>query len=159
MLGVAEAGFFPGILLYLTYWFPSARRGRSVALFMSAIPISGIIGGALSGFLLKSFVGVAGLSSRQWLLVLEALPSIILGVVGLFYLDNGIREAAWLTDEEKDLLETNVKNDSGETVDHNLRAVFTNAKVWRLAITYFTIVAGIYGVTFWLPTMIRALQV
>ena len=112
LLGVAEAGFFPGIVLYLTYWFPAERRGRMNALFMMGIPIAGVVGGPLSGWIMNAFQGVGGLSNWQWLFVLEAIPSAVLGVVTLCYLPNGIRAAKWLTDEEKRVLEANIERDN-----------------------------------------------
>ena len=96
LLGVAEAGFFPGIVLYLTYWYPSARRGRMNALFMIGIPVAGVLGGPLSGWIMQAFNGMQGLSNWQWLFLLEALPSLVLGIVTAFVLPNGIRVASWL---------------------------------------------------------------
>src|SRR6185295_3388253 len=101
LLGVAEAGFFPGVILYLTYWFPSARRGRIIALFMTGIPVAGLIGGPISGWILKNMTGVQGLAGWQWLFLIEALPSFLLGVAVLRYLDNGIAGARWLTEAER----------------------------------------------------------
>lgn len=88
LLGVAEAGFFPGIILYLTYWYSSHRRGRIAALFMAAIPVSGILGGPLSGWILKAMPGVSGLAGWQWMFLLEGIPSIVVGVVVFFYLQD-----------------------------------------------------------------------
>ncbi len=99
LLGAAEAGFFPGIILYLTYWYPSHRRASISALFMTAIPVSGVIGGPLSGWLLKQFSGVAGMNGWQWMFFFEGLPSIILGVLVLAFLDNNVRDAKWLTED------------------------------------------------------------
>ncbi|MCG5481464.1 MAG: MFS transporter, partial [Ensifer alkalisoli] len=101
LLGVAEAGFFPGIILYLTCWYPSHRRARIVATFMSAIPISAIFGNPLSGLIIDSFDGTHGLSGWQWMFLIEAIPAVLLGMVTLFYLDDRIGDAKWLTDVEK----------------------------------------------------------
>jgi D-galactonate transporter len=156
LLGVAEAGFFPGIVLYLTYWFPAQRRSRMNALFMIGIPIAGVLGGPLSGWIMKSFNGVNGLASWQWLFLLEAIPSIILGIVTLFYLPNSIRASNWLSEEEKRMLEENIAKDGGGKADHSLSSVFGNGKVWLMAAIYFCCMMGLYGVSFYLPTLIKA---
>jgi D-galactonate transporter len=156
LLGVAEAGFFPGIVLYLTYWFPAQRRSRMNALFMIGIPIAGVLGGPISGWIMKSFNGVHGLSSWQWLFLLEAVPSLILGVFTLFYLPNSIRASKWLSEEEKLVLEQNIAKDGGGKADHSLASVFGNGKVWLMAAIYFCCMMGLYGVSFYLPTLIKA---
>jgi D-galactonate transporter len=157
LLGVAEAGFYPGIILYLTYWFPSYRRARVIALFMTAIPISGIFGGPLSGWIMETFAGVYGWKGWQWLFLLEALPSIVLGVVVLFYLDNGIRPARWLRDDEKQLLESRLTEDSAGIVEHaSVVAVLADRRIWHMSFIYFCAVMGQYGLTFWMPTLLQA---
>jgi MFS family permease len=124
LLGVAEAGFFPGIVLYLTYWFPAKRRSRMNALFMIGIPVAGVFGGPLSGWIMQSFNGVHGLSNWQWLFILEAIPSAVLGIVTLFCLPNGIRAAKWLTEEAKQLLEENIAHDGTGKAHPTLSSVF-----------------------------------
>jgi D-galactonate transporter len=156
LLGVAEAGFFPGIVLYLTYWFPAQRRSRMNSLFMIGIPVAGVIGGPLSGWIMNSFNGVHGWSGWQWLFLLEAIPSIVLGVVTLFYLPNSIRASSWLSEAEKVMLEENIAKDGGGKADHSLASVFTNGKVWLMAAIYFCCMMGLYGVSFYLPTLIKA---
>src|SRR6266481_3997407 len=111
ILGMAEAGFFPGIILYLTYWFPSRRRGQMVALFMTAIALTGVLGGPLSGWILHQFNGVANLKGWQMLFLLEGIPSILIGLCIPFILDNGVQSAQWLAAEEKELLEENLKKE------------------------------------------------
>jgi D-galactonate transporter len=155
LLGVAEAGFFPGIILYLTYWFPAERRGRIVALFMTAIAVSSVIGGPLSGWILKSMAGVNGWAGWQWLFLLEGLPSVIVGIWVLFYLDDSIRGAKWLTDAEKQLLERNIAADAKGKAEMSLGQVFGNGRVWLLSLIYFCFVMGLYGVSFWLPQLIK----
>ena len=156
VLGVAEAGFFPGIILYLTYWFPSDRRGRMISMFMMAIPISGIFGGPLSGWIMATFAGAAGLAGWQWLFLLEAAPALIVGVIVLMYLDNGIRSATWLNEEEKTLLERKLAEDSAHIELHpSLRAVLADPRVALMCGIYFCIVMGQYGLTFWMPTLIQ----
>ena len=156
LLGVAEAGFFPGIVLYLTYWYPSARRGRMNALFMIGIPVAGVLGGPLSGWIMQAFNGVRGLSNWQWLFLLEALPSLVLGIVTLFVLPNGIRAASWLDERQKQLLEDNIARDGHADAEASLRSIVSNGRVWRLAAIYFCCMMGLYGVSFYLPTLIKA---
>jgi D-galactonate transporter len=156
LLGMAEAGFFPGIIMYLTYWYPGHRRGKMTALFMTAIPISGVIGGPLSGWILQSSSGIGNLHGWQWLFILEAIPSAVVGVIVLFYLDDSIRQAKWLSEAEKKLLEENIQRESREKKSYSLRAVFMDGKVWLMALIYFCTAMGNYGVSFWLPSLIRA---
>ena len=156
LLGVAEAGFFPGIILYLTYWYPAERRARMTALFMSAIALSGVIGGPLSGWIMHSFGGVAGLKDWQWLFVLEGLPSVLIGIATFFYLDDRIDHAKWLTADEKALLERNIVVENASKQDLSIKAVFADPRVWLMSLIYFSFVMGLYGVSFWLPTIIKA---
>ncbi len=155
LLGVAEAGLFPGVILYLTYWYPSNRRGGIIALFMTGIPIAGVIGGPLSGWILVSMSGVQGLAGWQWMFLIEAVPSLVLGAVVLAFLDNGIDRAAWLTSDEKAVLRQNIERDSKAAPSHSLRDGFTNPRVWQLCGIYFFFIMGLYGVGFWLPTLIK----
>lgn len=156
LLGLAEAGFFPGIILYLTYWFPAQRRARMVCTFMTAIPIAGLIGGPLSGWIMERFAGVNGYAGWQWLFVLEAVPAIILGIVVLLYLDDGIRSAKWLNESEKRVLEAHIEKEAEAKVGHpSLRAMFADPRVWLMALIYFCCVMGQYGLTFWLPSLIK----
>jgi D-galactonate transporter len=156
LLGVAEAGFFPGIILYLTYWYPSERRVRMIALFMTAVPIAGMFGGPLSGWILESFQGVGGWAGWQWLFLIEAMPAIAAGAIVMLYLDNGIRSARWLTEEEKTLLERKLEEDRGAAPAHqSWSAVFADRRVWLLCAIYFCYVMGHYGLTFWLPVLIQ----
>ena len=155
LLGVAEAGLFPGVILYLTYWYPSRRRGGIIALFMTGIPIAGVIGGPLSGWILTAMSGVQGLAGWQWMFIIEAIPSLVLGAVVLARLDNGIDRAAWLSTDEKAVLRRNVERDGQSTPSHSLRDGFTNPRVWQLCGIYFFFIMGLYGVGFWLPTLIK----
>ena len=156
LLGAAEAGFFPGIILYLTYWYPAERRGRMTALFMTAVALSGVIGGPLSGWIMHSLGGVSGLKDWQWLFILEGLPSIIVGIVTFFYLDDSIDHAKWLTREEKALIERNIVVENAGKQDLPIGAVFADLRVWLMSLIYFSFVMGLYGVSFWLPTIIKA---
>jgi MFS family permease len=155
LLGVAEAGFFPGIILYLTYWYPAPRRAGIIALFMTAIPIAGVIGGPLSGWVLKAMTGVRGLAGWQWLFLIEAVPSLALGVAVLLYLDDSIVGARWLTAAEKELLARRVAEDQRQVSAHSLLDGLTNPRSWLLAAVYFCLIAGLYGAGFWMPTLIQ----
>ena len=156
LLGVAEAGFAPGVILYLTYWFPAARRAKALSLFFMAIPLAGMVGGPLSGYIMHAFQGVHDLAGWKWLFILEALPSLVLGVAILFYLDNGIASAKWLNDAEKALLSRNVASDNAYKIAHvSIRSFIGDRRLWLMASIYFCVVLGQYGLTFWLPTIIR----
>jgi D-galactonate transporter len=157
LLGVAEAGFYPGIILYLTYWFPSARRTQMITLFMTAIPVSGIFGGPLSGWIMASLSGAQGWAGWQWLFLIEALPSLVIGVVVIFYLDNGIRTARWLSEGEKQILERRIQEDQAGVEQHiSVMAVLADRRVWLMCALYFGAVMGQYGLTFWLPTLLQS---
>jgi MFS family permease len=156
LLGAAEAGFIPGVLLYLTYWYPANRRGRITAIFLAAIPMSSIFGGPLSGWILNSLSGAYGLSGWQWLFVVETIPSLILGIVTLMYLDDRVEHAAWLDDGEKQLIAQNVAREEQEKEDlSELSAAFKTGRVWLLGLIYFSIASGIYVISFWLPSIIK----
>src|SRR5206468_10054936 len=139
LLGIAEAGFFPGMILYLTYWFPAEARGRAVARFMTATAIAGVIGGPVSGLLLQ-MNGAAGLAGWQWLFLIEGVPAIILGFVTLAYLPDGPKQAAWLSSEEKEWIVSRLQRERDETRrygHHTLGEALRSARVWTLAFIYF----------------------
>ena len=159
LLGVAEAGFFPGIILYLTYWFPAARRGKATSLFLTAIAVAGVVGGPVSGWILHSLDGANGWRGWQWLFLLEALPSLVLGVLAWMYLEDRVKNAQWLTLEERELIARDIGAEESRKADGNLAAVLADGKVWLLAFVYFAVVSGLYGVSFWLPTIIKAMGV
>ena len=161
--GVAEAGFFPGMVLYFTKWFPSDKRGQVMALFMSAIPVSGLVGGPLSGWMLSHFAhGQGGMDGWQWLFLLQGLPTVLLGVAVFFYLDDGIAQARWLSGAQKGALRAALERDeqqrgAGEQAVHSFGAVLRDWRVWMLGFIYFSIQMGVYAINFWLPSIIRAL--
>ncbi|SOY57289.1 putative transporter, Major facilitator superfamily MFS [Cupriavidus taiwanensis] len=155
LLGIAEAGFFPGIILYLTYWYPANRRGRTTTFFMTAIALSGVIGGPLSGWIMQSFDGHNGWSGWQWMFLLEGIPSILVGLWVLAYLDDRITHAKWLSAEEKALLERNIASENAHKEDPPIRTVLSSPRVWLMSAIYFCFVMGLYGVSFWLPTIIK----
>lgn len=156
LLGVAEAGFLPGIVLYLTYWYPAGRRAKVTALFFAAIPLSGVIGGPLSGWILSAFTNTWGLAGWQWLFILEAAPSLLVGIAVLFILDNGIRSARWLTEAEIRLLERNIEKEASEKHSHSFGDAFKDGRVWLMGLIYFACAMGNYGLSFWLPSLIQA---
>jgi ACS family tartrate transporter-like MFS transporter len=160
LLGAAEAGFFPGIVLYFTYWFPARDRARAVAQFSMASMAAGIVGAPLSGLLL-SLRGVLGLDGWQWLFIIEAIPAIVLGLVALVYLDNGPEQARWLPDDEKAwLIETLRREREAAARPHggSWRAGIVNPAVWHLAFVLFLIVTSGYGFSFFLPQIVKRLS-
>jgi D-galactonate transporter len=155
LLGLAEAGFFPGIILYLTYWFPSRRRGRTVALFMTAIALTGVVGGPLSGWILHQFNGVANLKGWQMLFLLEGIPSILIGLCIPFLLEDGIHTARWLTDEEKGFLQQNLKEEEFHKSHLPLGQIFVDPRLLLFCLVYFCCAFGLYGTGFWIPQLIK----
>ena len=157
LLGLAEAGFFPGIVLYLTYWYPAHRRAAIITTFMAAIPVSGIFGNPLSGWIIDAFGGTAGLRGWQWMFVIQAVPAIVLGIATIFYLDNGIRSAKWLNESEKTLLEGEIVRDVAlREESKNIGALLRDPRIWAMCLIYFSVVLGQYGLTFWMPTLVKA---
>ena len=163
LLGVAEAGFFPGIILYLTYWFPGSRRAKMVALFMTAIAVSNLVGSPLSGAIMQYMDGAGGVSGWKWLFLLEGFPSIVVGFMVFYFLPNGPREAKWLTTEEQDYVVAQVAADEKlKTTDdssHHWMDAFRDIRVWALAFVYFSGVVCFYAINFWMPTIIQELGV
>ena len=157
LLGLAEAGFYPGVILYLTYWFPAHYRGRVIAVLMSAIPISSIVGNPISGWIMDAMNHTAGMPGWKWMFVLEALPAVLVGIACLFYLDNSIAAAKWLNDDEKRVLTSAIAHDTKTQVagTHNSLAAFKDPRVWMMSLIYFFFVMGQYGMTFWMPTLIK----
>lgn len=155
VLGIAEAGFFPGMVLYLTYWFPSHRRGKMVALLMAGNPVSGLFGGPLSGYIMHAMHGTLGMDGWQWLFIIEALPAIALGIVIFFLLDDRVADAHWLGPEEKRLIQDEINADASTHTHGSVRMVFTSLRVWLLCLILFGIVMGSYAIGFWQPTIIR----
>jgi D-galactonate transporter len=159
VLGIAEAGFYPGILLYLTYWFPSHRRGSIVALITAGNPISGMLGGPLSGYLMASMGGTLAMHGWQWLFILEALPGIVLGVIVWRHLDDKVADAKWLTADEKAIIARDIAKDNTMRTHGSIREVIRSPRVWMLALILFCIISGSYALSFWQPTIIRGLGV
>ena len=159
LLGLAEAGFFPGIILYLTYWYPAHRRARIVTMFMTGIPLAGVIGGPLSGWIMKSWDQVSGLQGWQWMFLLEAIPSVLIGFVVYFYLDDRITSAKWLEDEERAILKQRIEEEESQKEHVPMMQVFKSGRMWTMSAIYFTMAMSLYGVSFWLPTIIKGMGV
>ncbi|WP_185937514.1 MFS transporter [Acinetobacter baumannii] len=156
LLGVAEAGLAPGLLLYLTYWFPSYRRARMTVLWFIAIPISGMIGGPLSGLIMDRMSGVHGWFGWQWMFVIEAIPTVIVGLLVLAVLKDSVQDASWLTQDEKNLVKQELAQDNQHKEGHaSVKEFIADKRLWLLAGIYFCVVMGQYAITFWLPTLIR----
>jgi MFS family permease len=155
LLGVCEAGFFPGVVLYLNSWFPSHKQNRVMAGFMVALPLSLCIGGPVSGWVLQNMHETLGFRGWQWMLIVEGLPAIILGVVVLLTLTETIDDASWLTPEEKSLLKRNISSEN-VTKTHDFRAALKSRGVWLLCGILLTMNTGFYGLSFWLPSIISA---
>ena len=157
LLGAAEAGFFPGIIFYLTLWFPSAYRARIVGYFMAAIPMSSVIGAPISGYLLG--VEGLGLAGWQWLFILEAVPALVLSICTLVYLTDRPADAHWLEKDEQTWLTRRLalERQQRETAEHfSIGRALTDLRVLALAVVYFGAVASNYGVAFFLPTIVKA---
>lgn len=158
LLGAAEAGFFPGIVLYLTYWFPHQLRGRVMSFFVLAIAVSGMTGGPLSGWILQHMAGVEGLKGWQWLFLIEGLLPIAMGICANFILDDRPRDASWLTEDERLVLTANLSS-AGEGQRHSpLRAFLSalkNPKLWIATSGYFSITWAGMVLNFWAPTIIQ----
>ena len=160
LLGAAEAGFFPGIIFYFTYWFPANERARAVAQFSTASMAAGIIGAPLSGVLL-SLRGVAGLDGWQWLFLVEGVPAVLLGIAALVFLTDVPERARWLPDDERETLCAALRRDhelTSQPAAATLRSGLLNPTVWRLAGVLFLIVTSGYGFSFFLPQIVKGLS-
>jgi sugar phosphate permease len=160
LLGIVESGFFPGVILYLTFWFTGRYRAQMVSIFMTAIPLSGFIFGPVSGWLMKRLDRVMGLHGWQWLFVIEAFPSILAGIASMIFLENGPGAAKWLNTEERALLCQRLAEDEAQkkasVAGHQLFAVaLRKPEVWLFCLIYFGSVSGNYALQFWLPQIIK----
>ena len=156
-LGVAEAGFFPGIILYLTYWFPRESRARIVSLFMTAVPISTVVGGPLSGALL-GLHGLGGIAGWRWLFIIEGIPAVLLGIVALMFLTDRPKDAQWLAPEERAALEWRLEAEAEDTRASGYVGIgqaLINPRVIELGLLYFGLVIGLYGIGFWMPQVLK----
>ncbi len=160
LLGLAEAGFFPGMVVYLTYWIPARERAKNFALFLTSTSLAGVFGGPISGALLK-LGGIYGLKGWQWLFLLEGIPAIVLGITTLAYLSDKPEQATWLSPAERRwLTQTLAEEHELKRRTHGLTLVqaLVHPRVWRLCWLYLFIVSGFYGVAFWLPQILQSLS-
>ena len=159
LLGAAEAGFFPGVVYYLSHWYPEGQRARAIAAFMTAVPVSGVIGGPMSGALL-SLNGLFGLAGWQWLFLVEGLPAILLGAIVLIYLTDRPETADWLSSAERDWLVTRLaaeRTGNNGAVPIGIFAALTNRTIWQLGIIFLFAAIGFYGYSFWAPLVVKSL--
>jgi MFS family permease len=157
LLGVFEAGFFPGVLLYLTYWYPNARRGRIIALFMSATAIAGILAGPLSGGIMKYLDGMNGWAGWQWLFLVQGLPATLLGIAAYFYLQDKPEDARWLNPAEKAIVRAELDQDQQAAASHgSFWQLLRDPKVYLMSFIYFLLLGAAYAIIFWVPTVIRS---
>jgi ACS family tartrate transporter-like MFS transporter len=157
LLGVSEAGFFPGMILYLTYWIPATERARAFALFLTSTSLAGVFGGPISGAFLK-LGGIYGLKGWQWLFLLEGIPAVVLGFVTLWYLDDKPEHAEWLSPAEKKWLSEIMRKEHDQrALAHSLTLwqALKHPRVWRLCLLYFSIIISFYGIAFWLPQVVK----
>jgi ACS family tartrate transporter-like MFS transporter len=157
LLGAAEAGFFPGMILYLSYWFPGRERARAVGFFMSAIAISFALGAPISSGSMSVFDGVAGLHDWQWLFLIEAIPALLAGIFILFWLDDGPQDAKWLAEDEKRWLAQRLEGEQEARLArtrHSLAEVFKDRRVLAFGVLYFCMVVNVYGLSFWVGEIV-----
>jgi MFS family permease len=163
LLGACEAGFFPGIILYLTYWFPGSRRTKVIALFMTAIAISNVIGAPISGAIMQYMQGIGGLRGWEWLFVLEGIPSVIVGCLVFVFLPDGPLHAPWLDDREKALIVRKVQEEDAAKEElgkgHSFWDAFADYRVWCLGLVYFSGAMCFYAINFWMPTIIQEIGI
>lgn len=155
LLGVAEAGFFPGILVFLNRWYPAGRRAQITALFAIAVPMAGVIGGPLSGGILESFHDFAGLRGWQWMFVIEGVPVILLGLVVLKCLPDSFETVKWLAPEHKQQLREQLNKEEHRKSITSFSAIFNNPQVWLLVAVYFAVMLAVNTLAFWMPTLIH----
>lgn len=158
-LGLAEAGFIPGAIYYMSQWYPAARRSRAWSLFYIALASCGLIGGLLSGVILHFMTGVGGLRGWQWLILSEGIPTLLLSVYIFFRMDDNIGAAAWLTDDEKRHLQTVFANENHGKIHSGVGALLFSGRMWTLVVMYFMFTLGLYAISFWMPTLVQRMGV
>ncbi|MDD0840934.1 MFS transporter [Curvibacter sp. HBC61] len=158
LLGVFEAGFFPGIILYLTFWYPAPRRAQMIAIFMSATTVAGVIAGPLCGAILKYMDGLGGLHGWQWLFVVQGLPASVLGVVVYLYLQDRPDEAHWLAASDKQMLREQLAQEhpADPHAPGVARQLLSDPRIYALSLLYFLLLGATYTMTFWVPTLVQS---
>jgi ACS family tartrate transporter-like MFS transporter len=154
LLGAAEAGLYPGMILYMTYWFPASTRARFIALFLAGVPLSNVIGAPISGWLLG--ISGHGLQGWQWMLILEGIPSLICGIATLWFLPDGPAKAKWLSEDEKRIIAARLAAEPPGAL-HGFKEMLLDKRIWILMIPDFSIVIALYGLNLWQPQMIKAM--
>ena len=160
MLGAAEAGFFPGTVLYFTYWFTADERARWLGVFLTAVPLSSVVGGPISGLILDMFDGYLSFSGWQWLFIVEGVPSVLVGLWALRYLTDKPIKAAWLRPDERVALQEKIDHErkSREAIRHyKLGEALTNPRILGLSLAYVGHVSGTFGLIYWLPQIIKGM--
>jgi len=155
LLGVAEAGFYPGVILYLTYWFPNHRRAKMTAFFQAGIPIAGLIGSPLSGWMMEHFHQLGGHSGWQWMFALEALPTLPLAIGVLLILSDSVQDAKWLTLEQRQLIARDVAQDDHAREHLSLADILRDSRIWKIILMGFPAMMGLYTLGFYMPTLIK----
>jgi MFS family permease len=156
LLGVFEAGFFPGIVLYLTYWYPAARRASVLSYFFAGVAVAGVLGGLVSGWIMRDMAGVMGLRGWQWMFAIEGAPAILLAFMAHFYLDNKPSEAKWLNRGEKARLSANLADEAPKGgAQHGIPSLLRNPRIYLFALIYFSLTCAALTLSFWMPIMIR----
>lgn len=160
LLGVAEAGFFPGVLFYLTFWFPDRLRGRITSMFVMAMPMGGIFAGPMSGWIMTSMNGVGGFHGWQWLFLIEGLPAMAVGVMAYFYLSDNVASAKWLKAKEKEIVQKDLQRDAQtrSSSAKSFRGALRDRKVYILAFIYFSYFCSLTTVLLWTPTLLKAIE-
>ncbi len=156
LLGVAEAGLIPAVLYYMSTWFPGDRRGKATAFFMSGIPLSGMIGGPVSGWIITNLHHAGGLSGWQWMFLIEAVPAVVGGLFCFFYLDDSPAKATWLSAPEREIVARDLAGEAQGKPLQSIRQGLLDRKVWYLSALYMSFTMGLYAVSFWLPSIIKA---
>lgn len=157
LLGVFEAGFFPGIVLYLTYWYPALRRASVLSFFFAGVAVAGVLGGLVSGWIMRDMAGVLGMRGWQWMFAIEGAPALLLAVIAHQYLDDRPAQAKWLSQDEKARLAINLSDeqDAPGAKKHRLSAAFSNPRIYLFAFIYFSLTCASLTLSFWMPIMIR----
>ena len=155
LLGIAECGLFPGIILYLTNWYPARRRSRMIAMFMAALPLSGLVGGPLSGLIMHMMNGLFGLRGWQWLFCIEGAPALVIGAIISRVLPDRVNDAPWLTDHEKRLVLHNMASENIAKQKATIRLALTSPRIWSMSLILFSFATANMGISFWLPTIVQ----
>lgn len=159
LLGAFEGGFYPGLVLYLTYWYPARRRGRVLSILVAATALSGLIGGPLSGWIIHTLHQAKGLAGWQWMFLLQGLPTVLCGIAALRLLPDGPHAASWLSHEERNILVASLDQAHRIGAQRGTIAEIISPKVWGLCFGWFTLMCGAYVVNFWIPAIIRSFGV